>query len=118
MASFCCTMREETDQNFRNCMLNCLIDFLDDAQDFSWTAAKSSHAVLLCHMEQGEVTYYDQVDRIYFIRKVNAQKHVVDNSQFPATANNVKKTTVKPSRRMPCQFFNLVHIVPHTRPSV
>ena len=61
-------------------MLNYLIDLLDDAQDFSWTAAKASHAVLLCRMEQGEVSGYDQVDRI---RRANAQNHVVGNTQFP-----------------------------------
>ena len=64
MAGFCRTMREETNLNLRDHMLNYLIDLMDDATDFSWSAAKASHAVLLCCMEQGEVTGYDQVDRI------------------------------------------------------
>ena len=56
MAGFCHTMREETNQNLKDHMLNYLIDLMDDANDFSWGAAKASHAVLLCRMEQGEVT--------------------------------------------------------------
>ena len=73
MASFRCTMREETNQNLKDHMLNYLIDLMDDANDFSWGAAKASHAVILCLMKQGEVTGYDQVDRIDQIRKANAQ---------------------------------------------
>ena len=87
-------------------MLNYLIDLLDDAQDFSWTVAKASHAELLCCMEQGEVTGNDKVDCINCIRRENAQKHVVGNPQFSVTSNNVKHNTVKPSRTMPCQFLN------------
>ena len=64
MAVFCHTMREETNQNLCDHMLNYLIDLMDDANDFSWSAPKASHAIFLCRMEQGEVTGYDQVDRI------------------------------------------------------
>ena len=52
MAGFCRAMREETDQNSKETMLDYLISLLDDANDFSWTSAKASHAV---HMEQGEI---------------------------------------------------------------
>ena len=106
MAGFCRTMREETDQNLRSHMLNYLIDLLDDAQDFSWTETKASHAVLLCRMEQGEVTGYDQVECIDRIRRANAQKHVVGNSQSPGVLNTNNKNTSRPNRTMPCQFFN------------
>ena len=84
-------MREENDQNLRSHILNYLIDLFDNAQDFSWTAAKASHAVLFCHMEQGDVSGYDQVERIDRIRRANAQKHVVGNPQFSAGPNNAKK---------------------------
>ena len=56
-------MTEVTNQNLKAHMLNYLIDLMDDANDFSWGAAKASHAVL-CRMKQGEVISYDQVDRI------------------------------------------------------
>ena len=95
-------MREETNQNLRDHMLNYLIDLMDDANDFSWGAAKASHRVLLCRMEQG----YDQVDCIDRIRRANAQKHIVPSSHTSASLQLGKKTHVKVGRSMPCQFFN------------
>ena len=38
-------MREETNQNFRDHMLNYFIDLMDYVNDFSCSAAKASHAV-------------------------------------------------------------------------
>ena len=87
-------------------MLNYVIDLLDDAQDFSWTAAKASHAVLLCRMEQGEVSGYDKVDRIDRITRANVQKHVIGHPPSSSEPNNAKKNVIRPSRTMPCQFFN------------
>ena len=49
---------------------------MDDANDFSWDAAKASHAVLLCRMEQGEVKNYTQTDKIERIRWANAQRYI------------------------------------------
>ena len=106
MAGFCRTMREETNQNLRDQMLNYRINLMDDANDFSWSAAKASHAVLLCHMEQGDVTGYDQVDRIDRIRRANAQKHIRPSSHTSASFQLGKKAHVKVGRSMPCQFFN------------
>ena len=53
MAGFCRTMRDQSDTKIREHMLDYVIQLLEDAQDFSWSAAKASHAVLLCRMEQG-----------------------------------------------------------------
>ena len=99
-------MREETNQNLKDHMLNYLIDLMDDANDFSWSAANASHAVLLCCMEQGEVTGYDQVDRIDQIRRANAQKHVVQGSFTSNNAQYNKNSTLKVGKTMPCQFYN------------
>ena len=49
-------MREEQNLQNQKFMLGYLISLLDDANDFSWDMAKASHAVLLCRMEQGEVS--------------------------------------------------------------
>ena len=51
VAGFCRTVKEEKDLGIREHMLDYIISLLDDAQDFSWQAAKASHAVLLCRME-------------------------------------------------------------------
>ena len=48
MAGFCRIMKEESCQVTKNHMLDYLISLLDDSNDFSWRAAKASHAVLLC----------------------------------------------------------------------
>ena len=65
-------MKEETCQITKDHMLDYLIALLDDSNEFSWQAAKASHAVLLCRMEQGEVTSSSQRDKIDHIRWANA----------------------------------------------
>ena len=62
---------------------------------------------LLCRIEQGEVTGYDQVDHINCICRANAQKHVVPSSHTSGVFHSGKKNAVKVGpRSMPCQFFN------------
>ena len=47
-------MKEEKNLSLRENMLDYFIALFDDANDFSCDAAKASHAVLLCRMEQGK----------------------------------------------------------------
>ena len=70
-------MKEESNVENKEHMLDYLIQLLEDANDFSWDAAKASHAVLLCRMEQGDVKNYMQVEKIDRIRRANAQRHMV-----------------------------------------
>ena len=77
MAGFCRAMREETDKNSQNLMLDYLIALLDDSNNFSWASAKASHAVLLCRMEQGAfftsiyvLSVWQRVEKISHILKV------------------------------------------------
>ena len=44
-------MKEESNVENKEYMLDYLIQLLEDAKDFSWDAAKASHTVLLCRME-------------------------------------------------------------------
>ena len=83
MSGFCRILRDENCQKIRDHMLDYLIALLDDSNDFSWQAAKASHAVLLCRMEQGEVTGWSDTEKIDRIRRANAQRHVV-----PTQASN------------------------------
>ena len=46
---------------------------------------------LLCHMEQGEVTGYDQVHCIDRIRRANTQKHFPQGDQTSNMAPSVRK---------------------------
>ena len=59
----------------RDFMLDYVTNVLEYAMDFSWLAAKASHAVLLCHMEQGEIEGWHQVDKIHKMRHAHAQIH-------------------------------------------
>ena len=55
-------------------MLWYLHDLMEDATDFIWGSAKAAHAVLLCEMERGKVSWSDtsRIDRIW---RAHAQKH-------------------------------------------
>ena len=108
MAGFCRTMKEENDIEIRNHMLEYVIALLDDAQDFSWQAAKASHAVLLCCMEQGEVASWSDSEKIDRIRRANAQKHVQGTSspsQFQANRRPYQPAH-KSTKTMPCTYYN------------
>ena len=97
-------MQEEKNSKIREHMLDYLVSLMDDATDFHWGAAKASHAVLLCRMEQGEIQNYSQIDKIDRIRRANAQKHVQ-----PATFKNVqndKNSFTKITKSMPCLYYN------------
>ena len=63
MARFCRIMRDEENLQTRGHMLDYFIALLDDSSDFSWQAAKASHAVLLCRMEQGEIASWAETEK-------------------------------------------------------
>ena len=79
-------------------MLDYLISLLDDSNDFSLNSGKACHAVLLCHMEQGEIKDYTQTDLIDRIRRAHAQRHV------PSTQNLSKNA---PKHEKKCQNYDL-----------
>ena len=64
MAGFCQIMRDEENLQTRGHMLNYLIALFDDSNDISAQAAKASHAVLLCRMEQGEIASWAETENI------------------------------------------------------
>ena len=65
---------------------------MDDANDFSLTSAKASHAVLLCRMEQGEVKDFSDVFAIERIQRANAQKHVQTPVNISGASHGHKKS--------------------------
>ena len=80
-------------------MLDYLIVLMEDANDFSWDAARASHAVLLCRMEQGEVKGYSEIEKLDRIRRANAQRHVT-------TSPNESPKKLKSSKVLTCSYFN------------
>ena len=106
VAGFGRTTRDESDPEIKQHMLEYMISLMDDANDFSWTSAKASHAVLLCRMEQGEVKSYSDTLAIDRIRRANAQKHLLA-AQTTASQNSTYGTKFnKTSKSMPCTYFN------------
>ena len=75
VAGFGRIMKEEKNSEIKDSMLDYLVSLFDDANDFSWDAAKASHAVLLCRMEQGEIRNYTELEKIDRIRRAHAQRH-------------------------------------------
>ena len=102
VTGFCHIMREKANLETRQHMLDYMIALMDDADDFLWDAAKASHAVLLCRMEQGEIKHFGKLKKIDRVRRANAQTHV-NPSQG---SQNSKKSVTPPSRSMPYLHFN------------
>ena len=70
---------DEKDTNCKR-MLTYLCELMEDSNDFSWSSAKASHAVLLCEMERGALDRTD-TNRIDRIHRAHAQRHTNSNRQ-------------------------------------
>ena len=106
-------MRDETNPEIRQHMLEYMISLMDDANDFSWISAKASHAVLLCRMEQGEIKSYSDTLAIDRIRRANAQKHItVSQTNSPQNSSNGKNM----ARQLnPCLAHILIKVYVYKR---
>ena len=93
VSGFYAIIKDESDVNTKNSMLEYLSELMEDAQDFGWTSAKGAHAVL-CKMEEGKLNWAmtDKIDRI---RRAHAQKVV----------NNTSKKSSSELPGVPCKFF-------------
>ena len=105
VAGFGCTMREESDPEIKQHMLDYMISLMDDANDFLWVSAKASHAVLLCRMEQGEIRSYSDVMAIDRIRRANAQKYMPTSVTSSPQNSTFPKKFGKTTKSMPCTYF-------------
>ena len=94
VSGFCAIIRDESNVETKNSMLEYLSELMDNTQDFGWTSAKGAHAVLLCRMEEGKVNWAmtEKKDRI---RRAHAQKVV----NHPSKKSNSELPGV------PCKFF-------------
>ena len=59
VSGFATIVKDESDIETKNQMLEYLSELMEDSHDFGWSSAKGSHAVLLCRMEEGRVTWKD-----------------------------------------------------------
>ena len=91
VSGFARIAQDESDIEVKNKMLEYLADLMEDAQDFSWASAKAAHAVALCRMEDGKLTWKDTqgLDRV---RRAHAQKNIgVSNSGSGANSSKFGK---------------------------
>ena len=104
MSGFCRSMREESNIQIKEYMLDYVINLLEDANDSSWASAKASHAVLLCRMEQGEVVGWSDVEKIDRIRWAHAQRHI--SQQATQGTKTQEKNGTQPTKFVTCVYFN------------
>ena len=71
---------DEKDASSKEQMLKYLCELMEDANDFSWSSSKASHAILLCEMERGVLDWGD-TNRIDRIRRAHAQRHSAASKQ-------------------------------------
>ena len=57
-------------------------------------------------MEQGEVVGYKEIEKIDWIRRANAQRHTSQGQYTTQNLSNPRKSANKPTKSMPCQYFN------------
>ena len=81
MAGFCGILREESNIQIRENMLDYLINLFDDANDFSWSLAKDSHSVLLCRMEQGEIKSWTETEKLIGLGELMPRDTVRDPTE-------------------------------------
>ena len=98
VAGFIRCIQEEKSESNRASMLDYLGNLMEDASDFSWEAAKASHAILLTNMEGDRIKWGD-TDKIDRIRRAHAQRHV--NPQGSAPRSKVLST----KNGLICRFF-------------
>ena len=112
MAGFCQIMREESCHVTKDHMLDYLISLLDDSNDFSWQATKASHAVLLCRMEQGEVTSSRRQIKLIGFTELMLRNIFLHPRQVIAIRNSRKMLQAK-NLKNPCHvsFSMILHAI-------
>ena len=57
VSEFATIIWDKKDMQTKQNMLKYLAELMEDSHDFSWSAAKGAHAVLLYKMEEGRVRW-------------------------------------------------------------
>ena len=103
VAGFIRCVQEEKQECNRASMLDYLGNLMEDASDFSWEAAKASHAILLTNMEGDRLNWGD-TDKIDRIRRTHAQRHITP--QNSATRSFGKKSKAMANKKgLICKYF-------------
>ena len=103
VTGFACIAQDETNVDIKNKMLEYLGDMMEDAQDFSWASVKAAHAVILCRMEEGKLTWSDTqgLDRS---KRAHAQKILTPSSYGNRSGKKFEKSKDK---GLICKLFQI-----------
>ena len=103
VAGFTRCIQEEKLESNRAAMLDYLGNLMEDTSDFSWEAAKASHAILLTNMEGDRIKWGD-TDKIDRIRRAHVQRHVTPQGAVPRSFSK-KSKLVSTKNGLICKFF-------------
>ena len=98
VSGFATIIRDESDLSVKNKMLEYLSDIMEDSHDFGWASAKGSHAILLCKMEEGRITW-EETNKIDRVRRAYAHR----STSQPQGAHS-KKVASK-DNSAPCRYY-------------
>ena len=102
VAGFIRCIQEEKSECNRASMLHYMGNLMEDASDFSWEAAKASHAILLTNMEGNRITWGD-TDKIDRIRRAHAQRHITPQGSVTSAFKKSKTSSTK--NGLICKYF-------------
>ena len=90
VAGFVRCIQKEKSEEASTCMPDYLGNLMDDASDFSWESAKTSHAIVLTNMEADQLQWTN-TEKLDLIRRAHAQRHVSAGQNTSARASLAKK---------------------------
>ena len=98
-------IQEEKSDAARECILDYLNNIMEDVSDFSWGAAKASHAISLTNMEADCLKWTD-TDTLDRIRRAHAQRHVNSGQITNSRVSLLKKQKNSNSKNgVNCRYF-------------
>ena len=104
VAGFIRCIQEEKSECNRASMLDYMGNFMEDASDFSWEAAKASHAILLTNME-GDRLKWGDMEKIDCIRRAHAQGHITPQGSVTRAFKKSKISSTK--NGLICKYFQV-----------
>ena len=105
VSGFVRCIQEEKSDAAKECMLDYLGNLMEDASDFSWEAAKASHAIVLTNMEADRLKWMD-TDKLDRIRRAHAQRHVnVGQTSNSKGLFSKKQKTSTSKNGIICRYF-------------
>ena len=109
VTGFALQIKKESSVEVKNSMLQYMAELFEDANDFAWSSAKSCHAAVSCHMEEGQFDWLD-THRLDRCRRHIAQRYPQAKGDKFEKSENSKKTNFSTNSSeksiVACTFYN------------